>query len=101
MEPSMDSDDSRGHPSEADRATFSSIADKFWDLANNLTGVAVVQTIVFLFALGTSQTLVAYVNCNVTAWCVATALLIAMFGLYLTVLHRYQTSEDQLRKLAA
>ena len=50
--------------SEADQRALSALAGKFWDSSNNVVAVAVVQTIVFLLALGTNETLVKFIKCG-------------------------------------
>jgi len=85
---------------EVDRLAFSSLADKFWDQANALLSIAVGQTLIFLFALGTSSTLVSFVSCERLTWWVATILILAAFVFYSWLLSRYRIQEDQLRQNA-
>src|SRR5262245_12752618 len=86
--------------SDADQRALSALADKFWDSANFVVTVAVVQTIVFLMALGTNETLDRQIKCK-DGWGITMVLMVLAFGLYLFLLRRYHAGEARLRTAAA
>ena len=92
-------DAAQAHGDE-DRKAFASLADKYWDLANTLVGVAVAQTLVFLFALGTSATLDFFIKCTDWTWQVSVLLIIGAFCFYLVMLRRYGADEIAVRAAA-
>jgi hypothetical protein len=92
-----DVDQSHGNE---DRKAFAALADKYWDLGNTLVGVAVVQTIVFLLALGTNETLDYAIKCTKDGWYVSVVLIAIAFAVYFAMLRSYGTDEIDVRREA-
>jgi len=86
--------------SSKDSEAFAALAEKLWDSANSVVGVAVVQTIAFLLTLGTSDVLVRYINCGTITWYLATGLILFAFGFYSWIVRRYGRDEDHVRRSA-